>query len=614
MAWRWQRTVLLAVVLIGILLPCAVIAGEDDEVTVTEEMVQEEDEVEEVIYATPKVIASAYLMETFDDVGAFENAWVKSQAKKDGVDEDIAKYDGVWAVESAERMALTGDRGLVLKSKAKHAAIAVALKRPFSFTSKPLVVQYEVNLQNGQECGGAYIKLLSSQDGRVDLKKFNDKTPYTIMFGPDKCGNDHKLHFIFRHINPLTGEVEEKHAKRPRDKIEEPFKDKKPHLYTLIVRPDNTYEINLDQEVINSGSLLEDFSPPVNPPKEIDDPEDFMPEEWDEREKIPDPDATKPDDWDEDAPMQIADPDAVKPSGWLDEEPEMIPDPTAEKPEDWDDEMDGEWEAALINNPKCADAPGCGEWKPPMIDNPNYKGKWRPAMIDNPNYRGKWKPRKISNPDFFEDLEPFKMTPIDAVGIELWSMSDNILFDNLIITDSIADANLLAAETFDLKVMKLEKGQVGVFRRILNYSNKHPWLYGIYVLLVAIPVVLIITCCCAEPKDSKVDKDAEHKKTDEPTADDPPADDPPADDAPADDPPGEVEGEAVEGEQEKVNNAASDEDAASGEEPADTVEGDADEEEDEEEEEEEQVNEEKGKEAEEAQTRTSPRLRKARRE
>ena len=47
----------------------------------------------------------------------------------------------------------------------------------------------------------------------MDLKNFNDKTPYTIMFGPDKCGNDHKLHFIFRHVNPLTKEIEEKHAK-----------------------------------------------------------------------------------------------------------------------------------------------------------------------------------------------------------------------------------------------------------------------------------------------------------------------------------------------------------------------------------------------------------------
>lgn len=71
----------------------------------------------------------------------------------------FANSPGVWAIEAAEREALTGDRGLALKSKAKHAAIAVPLKKQFTFSKKPLVVQYEVNLQNGQECGGAYIKV-----------------------------------------------------------------------------------------------------------------------------------------------------------------------------------------------------------------------------------------------------------------------------------------------------------------------------------------------------------------------------------------------------------------------------------------------------------------------
>lgn len=592
---RWQRKAVLALLVLGLLLPFGIKADDDDdeEAVVTEEQTEgEEDDVEEVVYATPKALPNAYLTETFDDIATFEKTWIKSEAKKDGVDENIAKYDGVWAVEPAERLALTGDRGLVLKSKAKHAAIAAPLKKPFVFSNKPFVVQYEVNLQNGQECGGAYIKLISAQKGRVDLKNFHDKTPYTIMFGPDKCGNDFKLHFIFRHVNPLTEEIEEKHAKRPRDKIEEPFKDKKSHLYTLVIRPDNTFEISLDHEVINSGSLLEDFTPSVNPPKEIDDPEDFMPEDWDEREKIPDPEATKPDDWDEDAPMQIPDPVAEKPSGWLDDEPEMVPDPTAEKPDDWDDEMDGEWEAPLITNPKCVDAPGCGEWKPPMVDNPEFKGKWRPPMIDNPNYRGKWKPRKIPNPDFFEDLEPFKMTAIDAVGLELWSMSDNILFDNILVTDNVAEAYQFAQETFDLKVMKIEKGQTGVIRRIINYSNKNPWLYGIYVLLVAIPVVLIFACCCAEAKDTKEDKDAERKKTDAPSPDDPQS----------------------EQNKEDSSQTAADDDAPGSGDEAEGDEDKGDEEGEEEEDEEEEEEAEKADAAEEVQTRTSPRLRKSRRD
>ena len=65
------------------------------------------------------------------------------------------------------------------------------------------------------------------------------------------------------------------------------FKDKRPHLHRLVVNPDNTYEISVDNKILNHGSLLENFEPPVNPPAEIDDPEDFKPSDWDEREKIP---------------------------------------------------------------------------------------------------------------------------------------------------------------------------------------------------------------------------------------------------------------------------------------------------------------------------------------
>ena len=100
---------------------------------------------------------------------------------------------GKWEVEAPVKNGLNGDLGLVLKSKAKHAAISARLDRPFKFIVKPLVVQYEVILQEGQECGGAYIKLLSQGKHTADLRQFHDKTPYTIMFGPDKCGNDHKV-------------------------------------------------------------------------------------------------------------------------------------------------------------------------------------------------------------------------------------------------------------------------------------------------------------------------------------------------------------------------------------------------------------------------------------
>lgn len=53
------------------------------------------------------------------------------------------------------------------------------------------------------------------------------------MFGPDKCGEDYKLHFIFRHQNPLNKDLEEKHAKRADVDLKKFYTDKKTHLYTL---------------------------------------------------------------------------------------------------------------------------------------------------------------------------------------------------------------------------------------------------------------------------------------------------------------------------------------------------------------------------------------------
>ena len=146
------------------------------------------------------------------------------------------------------------------------------------------------------------------------------------MFGPDRCGSTQKVHFIFRHRNPLTGEIEEKHLKSPPS----PKLSKTTALYTLIVRPDQTYEIKINDEAVKKGSLLEDFTPSVNPSKEIDDDSDVKPENWVENPKISDPSASRPSDWDEDAPATIEDPDAELPSDWLTDEPATVPDPEAE--------------------------------------------------------------------------------------------------------------------------------------------------------------------------------------------------------------------------------------------------------------------------------------------
>ncbi|XP_076683697.1 calnexin isoform X3 [Andrena cerasifolii] len=463
-------------------------------------------------YKTPELSGFAHLVETFDDEEAFKKTWVLSEAKKDSIDEDIAKYDGVWSVEEPKKHAQDGDLGLVLKSKARHAAVSATLTKPFHFKDKPLIVQYEVNFQEGQECGGAYLKLLTLDPEHGDLKKFHDKTPYTIMFGPDKCGNDHKLHFIFRHKNPLNGTIEEKHCKKPRERLEDFFKDKQPHLYTLIARPDNSFEIKVDGKVVNSGSLLDDFSPPVNPPLEIEDPSDVQPEDWDDREKVPDLSAVKPDDWDEDAPAQIVDEDDAMPEGWLEDEPPMIPNPDSVKPDDWDVEMDGEWEPPEIPNPKCADAPGCGAYKQKMKKNPRYKGKWSPPLINNPNYKGKWKPKLVHNPNYFNDEHPFQMMPIAAVGFELWSMSTDIFFDNILVTNNEDVARKWADDTFEVHRAKIAEESVSLWGRILKATNYKPGWWALYIVYCAVPVVLYIWYLLKRFREDKYDLKDEDKQ------------------------------------------------------------------------------------------------------
>jgi calnexin len=86
-----------------------------------------------------------------------------------------------------------------------------------------------------------------------------------------------------------------------------------------------------------------------------------------------------------------------------------------------------------------------------MKRNPDYKGKWTAPYVENPAYKGTWAPRKIKNPNYFEDKTPANFEPMGAIGFEIWTMQNDILFDNIYIGHSIEDANKLAEETFGVK-------------------------------------------------------------------------------------------------------------------------------------------------------------------
>ncbi|KAK3675711.1 hypothetical protein LTR78_004352 [Recurvomyces mirabilis] len=393
---------------------------------------------------TPTTLKAPFLEQFTDD---WDSRWQASHAKKENTEEEWA-YVGTWSVEEPSVLrGMHGDKGLVLKDKAAHHAISAKFPKAITNKDNTLVVQYEVKLQGGLECGGAYMKLL--QDNKaLHAEEFSNASPYIIMFGPDKCGATNKVHFIFRHKNPKTGEYEEKHLSNP-----PPARiTKTTTLYTLIVRPDQTFEIKIDGGSVKNGSLLEDFSPAVNPEKEIDDAKDEKPSSWVDEARIADPEAKKPEDWDEDAPYEVVDEEATMPEDWLVDEPSMVADPEAEKPEDWEDEEDGDWVAPMVPNPKGEGVSGLGPWEKPMIRNPEYKGKWSAPQIDNPAYKGVWAPRKIANPDYFDDKTPAKFEPMGAIGFEIWTMQNDILFDNIYIGHSESDAAALQAETFDVKV------------------------------------------------------------------------------------------------------------------------------------------------------------------
>lgn len=398
-------------------------------------------------FSFPKVT----LAEQFPSEADFAKNWKVSKAKKNSAgtevteDEAYFNYNGKWALEEPVSLVGTpkGDYGLVLKTAAAHSAISRKLSQPLTFEKSDLVViQYEVKIQGTFDCAGLYMKLLSaSKDFEQDL--FSNSSPYTIMFGPDKCGATDKVHFIFRHKNKLSKEVIEHHLKAP---PHVPPTDKKvTNLYTLLIEPSkNKFEILIDNKQVKAGSLLEDFTPPVVPPKQIPDPKAVKPADWVDQEKMVDPDAKKPEDWDEDAPLEILDMDAKMPEDWLENEHSRIRDPEAKRPDVWNDKLDGEWEPIMVDNPKCKKVSGCGPWKRPMKRNPAYKGKWHAPMISNPAFKGKWEAPIIDNPDYIEDTTPGFMTPIGAIGFELWSMHNNTLFDNIFISNKVTREQLKA--------------------------------------------------------------------------------------------------------------------------------------------------------------------------
>ena len=108
----------------------------------------------------------------------------------------------------------------------------------------------------------------------LDLSQLNSDTRYSIMFGPDKCGSNNKIHFIIQYQNPISKEWEEKHFNTT---IAMRSDKSKTHLYTLHIKSNNDFEIYVDRKEASRGNLLTHMTPPINPEKYIDDKDDRQP-------------------------------------------------------------------------------------------------------------------------------------------------------------------------------------------------------------------------------------------------------------------------------------------------------------------------------------------------
>lgn len=339
-------------------------------------------------------VGEVFLKEQFND-DAWTARWTESSKWKP------KSEMGTWKHTAGEWYSDADDKGIQTSQDARFYGLSAKLDKPFTSGDKPLVIQYSVKHEQNLDCGGAYIKLLPGGD-KFDAASFGGDSPYAVMFGPDVCGTSNKkTHVILHYDKKDENLLIKKEVSTETDDLT--------HLYTLILNPDNTFQVLIDNKSVKKGSLEDNFD--FLPVKEIKDPNEKKPADWVDEAKIPDPEDKKPDGWD-DIPSEIADPDAVK-------------------PDDWDDEDDGEWE-------------------PPMIDNPEFKGEWKQKKIDNPDYKGKWVHPMIANPEYEYDEEMYKVCKggCTHVGFEIWQVKTGTLFDDIIITDSIEEAEAFAKETF----------------------------------------------------------------------------------------------------------------------------------------------------------------------
>ncbi|KAM5237940.1 calreticulin-3 [Ctenodactylus gundi] len=299
-------------------------------------------------------LATVYFQEEFLDGEHWRNRWVYSA--NDSQFGHFRLSSGKFYGHKEK------DKGLQTTQNGRFYAISASFP-PFSNRAKTLVIQYTVKHEQKMDCGGGYVKVFPAD---IEQKNLSRMTPYYIMFGPDICGFDiKKVHVILQFKN-------EYHAnKKPiRCKV-----DGFTHLYTLILRPDLTYEVKIDGLSIESGSIEYDWQlsslrsmEAASAEAQHRGQEDRSTQDWEKR--------------------------------FLDAS------------SNWPSDLDRDWPA-------------------PLLQKPPYQEGLMPEGID----RDLWLHQKMSSAQPLLPYDLAEFENIGALGLELWQVRSGTIFDNFLLTD-----------------------------------------------------------------------------------------------------------------------------------------------------------------------------------
>uniref|UniRef100_A0A8C2YK98 Calreticulin-3 n=1 Tax=Chinchilla lanigera TaxID=34839 RepID=A0A8C2YK98_CHILA len=297
-------------------------------------------------------LATVYFQEEFLDGERWRNRWVPStnDSRLGHFRLSSGKFYG-----HKEK-----DKGLQTTQNGRFYAISARFP-PFSNKGRTLVLQYTVKHEQKMDCGGGYVKVFPAG---LDQRTLGTKSPYYIMFGPDICGYDlMKVHVILQFKN-------EYHENKKSIKCKV---DGFTHLYTLILRPDLSYEVKIDGQTIELGSIEYDWQL-----TSLRKAERRPRESWD-----------SPGDWEK-----------------------HFLDAGTGKPGDWNSELDGDW-------------PG------PMLQKPPYQDGLKPEGID----QDIWLHEKMRSTSYLTQYDLSEFENIGAIGLELWQVRSGTIFDNFLLTD-----------------------------------------------------------------------------------------------------------------------------------------------------------------------------------